>query len=76
MKFSFAQDILQGLALTAAAHQRTDFLQLGLAERPFKLQVERHPLQCQSVADQQFGVEPRRIDALPREEIRRFLDDI
>ena len=29
-----------------------------------------------SVADQQFGVEPRRIDALPPEEIRRFLDDI
>ena len=68
-------DTSSGDAMAAPFHEGADFLEIGLGQRAFELQVELHALQAERVANQNLRIQAWALHAHGREKVGRLLDD-
>ncbi len=59
----FAEDVRERLAAAAPLDERAERVSLRFGQRPVEAGVELKPREAEGARDDQFGVEPRRVDA-------------
>ncbi len=64
MEFDGSQQVLERLAGGAAFHQIAQRLEFRLAQGAVKFEVEIDPFLAQDMGEEEFGIEPRALDAV------------
>ena len=71
-----ADDVLQWFAPAAALDEFTKAVHFRPGEHALEVEIEPHPGKSEQVRQQQFGLQPRRLDTFHGQELRAFLDDL